>query len=110
MNKADLFNGNIKNEYIGLVKFTLIFAPVILLILGTGLLLIALLVNNVQNGAKIALYIICGLCYVFGLIYPICTIKLIKIYPKRKKIAYLFLQPYVFNEQFLLQEKEITNE
>ncbi len=99
MDKIDFFNSNIKKENIGFVKFILIFTPIILAVLGTGLLLVALLGKGVQDGAKIALFVICGICYAFGLLYPILTIKLIRIYPKRKKITYLFLQPYVFAEQ-----------
>ena len=95
----NLYNGNIKKEYTGLVKFSLIFTPVILFIISTALLLFGLLYDNVQSEAKIALFVICGICYIFGILYPILTIKLVKIYPKHKKITHLFLQPYVFEDK-----------
>ncbi len=99
MNKTDLYNGNIKKEHRGMVNFTLIFVSLVLIGLGILLLLIALLYENVENATRIAMFVVSGICFAFGMLNPIFTIKLVRIYPKHKKIAYFFLKPYVFEDK-----------
>lgn len=96
--KKDVFNGKIRQKYVGMVKFTIIIVPIVLGACGIGSLLVALFYEKVETAARLLLYF--GVCIeILGaIIFPPITLKLIKIYPKHRKIIKLFLQEYVFNE------------
>ena len=105
--KKDIFNGKIATECNGLVKFTLIFAPIILILCGVMFLLIALFYENVEYSARIFLYCIAPLSIIAGISYPLITLHLIKIYPKHRKITKLFIKEYVFREYDGADEKSL---
>ena len=96
--KKDIFNGKIATEYNGVVKFTLIFPPVILILCGVMFLLVALFYENVEYAARIYLYCASSLAIVAGISYPLVTLRLIKIYPKHRKITKGFIKEFVFRE------------
>lgn len=105
--KKDIFNGKIATEYNGLVKFTLIFAPIIFILCGVMFLLVALFYENVEYAARIFLYCIAPLSIIAGISYPLITLHLIKIYPKHRKITKLFIKEYVFREYDGADEKSL---
>ncbi len=105
--KKDIFNGKIATESKGIVKFTLIFAPIILILCGVMFLLVALFYENVEYSARIFLYCIAPLSIIAGISYPLITLHLIKIYPKHRKITKHFIKEYVFREYDFKTEKSI---
>ena len=96
--KKDVFNGNIREEFRGMTIFTLIYASVVLFACGIAIGVIGFVYDKIELSARILMYIVSGLSLVAGLVYPIVTLVLIRIYPKHKKLAHLFLKAYVFND------------
>ena len=105
--KKDIFNGKIATESKGIVKFTLIFTPLICILCGIIFLLVALFYDNVEYAARIFLYIISPLSLIVGISYPLITLHLIKIYPEHKKITKCFIKEYVFREYDGADEKRL---
>ena len=103
--KKDIFNGKISTEHIGMVKFTLIFAPLVFIVCGLLFLLIAIFYDNVEHAARIFLYCIAPLTVIAGISYPLITLHLIKIYPKHRKITKHFIKEYHFREYDFSTEK-----
>lgn len=96
--KKDIFNGKISTECIGLVKFSLIFATAIFILLGAIFLWVALCYENVERAGRIFLYCLSSVTIVGGISFPFIMLHLIKIYPKRRKITNKILQEWVFRE------------
>lgn len=96
--KRDIFIDKIDTQHIGLVKATLILASGIGILGGISFLLVAIFYENVETAARILLYVVSGLSLVFGVLFPIVTLHLIKIYPKHRKITALLIKEYVFRE------------
>ena len=105
--KKDIFNGKIATESKGIVKFTLIFTPLICILCGIIFLLVALFYDNVEYSARIFLCCIAPLSIIAGISYPLITLHLIKIYPKHRKITKLVIKEYVFREYDFKTEKSI---
>ena len=105
--KKDIFNGKIATESKGLVKFTLIFTPLICILCGIIFLLVALFYDNVEYAARIFLYCASSLAIVAGISYPLSILHLIKIYPKHRKITKHFIKEYVFREYDSSDEKRL---
>ena len=105
--KKDIFNGKIATESKGIVKFTLIFGPIIFILCGVMFLLVALFYENVEYAARIFLYIVSPLSLTVGISYPLITLHLIKIYPKHRKITKHFIKEYVFREYDGAYEKRL---
>lgn len=103
--KKDIFNGKIAAESKGIVKFTLIFTPLICILCGIIFLLVALFYDNVEYAARIFLYIVSPLSLTVGISYPLITLYLIKIYPKHRKITKHFIKEYHFREYDFSTEK-----
>ena len=105
--KKDIFNGKIATESKGIVKFTLIFTPLICILCGIIFLLVALFYDSVEYSARIFLYCIAPLSIIAGISYPLITLHLIKIYPKHRKITKHFILEYVFREYGGANEKRL---
>lgn len=105
--KKDIFNGKISTEARGLVKFTLIFLPLIFILCGIIFLWLAIFYENVEYAARIFLYCASPLTIAAGISYPLITLHLIKIYPKHRKITKHFIKEYVFREYDGSAEKSI---
>lgn len=94
----DIFNGNIKEEYIGYVKFTLIFAGGIFFICALGILLCALLYEKIEFAARILMFVISGISFLASFLYPVISIYAIRNYSKHPKLAKAMLKPFVFKD------------
>jgi hypothetical protein len=103
--KKDIFNGKIATESKGIVKFTLIFTPLICILCGIIFLLGALFYDNVEYVARIFSYCVSSLAIIAGISYPLITLYLIKIYPKHRKITKHFIKEYHFREYDFSTEK-----
>jgi len=108
--EKDIFNGKISAELRGLVKLTLIFASLIFFLCGMLFLLIAIFYNNVEQSARTFLFCISPICFALSVFFPLITLKLIKIYPKHRKITRHFIKEYVFREYDHSAEKSIYND
>ena len=95
MNK-DWFNKKIKNEYIGYTKFSLILFSVICIFLGTAIVFMLIFGKN----ATVCIYVVFSslavILFLFSIIYPIVSLKVIRTYPKHKRIAHLLIKEFVF--------------
>ncbi len=105
--KKDIFNGKISTECRGIVKFTLIFGPIMFILIGLTILLVAIFYENIEYAARIFLYCIAILDILAGISYPLITLPLIKIYPKHRKITKIFLKEHVFKEYDWSAERRI---
>jgi len=93
----DFFNNKIKSQYINYMIFTIIFYTIIMLIGGTLFLYVALFYDKVEpENCRWIVFIISILCYSIGIISPILSTYLIRIFPKHKKITYFFIKKFVF--------------
>ena len=88
--KKDVFNDKILPEFRGLVKFTLIFTPAVFILCGTIILLIAIFYDKGEYAARIFAYFLSIVAVLGGITYPFITLRLIKIYPKHRKITKQF--------------------
>ena len=96
--KKDIFNGNIKKEYINYVKFSLAFASILFFIFFIFFLLVALLYEKIEYAARIMMFIFSGLCFLASLLYPTVSIYSIRNYSKHPKLAKSMIKPFVFQD------------
>ena len=96
--RKDIFNGKILNEFRGIVKFSWIRVTLIFIVVGVMFLLTALFYENIDHAGRIFLYCISSCVIAIGVLFPIITVRLIKIYPKHKKITKIFIKEWVFRE------------
>ena len=94
--KNDFIKQKIRSDQVEMVKFTLIFVPIVFALCAAGILFIAISYEKVEPSARVLMYILSAISGLSAIIYPLATVYLIKIYPKHKKIAHLFLKEYVF--------------
>lgn len=94
--KKDIFNGNIQKQYIGYVKFSIIFTTVLFSVFFIFFLMISLFYDKIELAARVFMYVFSGLCLLAAVLYPIITIFAIKTYPKHKKLAHGMLKEFVF--------------
>ena len=94
----DIFNGNIKKEYINYVKFSLIFATVLFFAFFLFFLLFALLYEKIEYAARIFMFAFSGICLVASFLYPAISIYAIKNYSKHPKLAKVMIKPFVFQD------------
>ena len=96
--KKDIFNGNIKKEYINYVKFSLAFASILFFIFFGFFLLFALLYEKIEYAARIMMFIFSGLCFLASFLYPTVSIYSIRNYSKHPKLAKSMIKPFVFQD------------
>ena len=96
--KKDIFNGNIKQEYINYVKYSLFFASILFFLFFVSFLLFALLYEKVEYAARIMMFIFSGLCFLASFLYPTVSIYAIRNYSKYPKLAKSMIKPFVFQD------------
>jgi len=96
--KKDIFNGNIKKEYINYVKFSLALASILFFIFFIFFLLFALLYEKIEYAARIMMFIFSGLCFLASFLYPTVSIYAIRYYSKHPKLAKSMIKPFVFQD------------
>ena len=96
--KKDIFNGNIKKEYINYVKFSLAVASILFFIFFVFFLLFALLYEKIEYAARIMMFIFSGLCFLASFLYPTVSIYAIRNYSKYPKLAKSMIKPFVFQD------------
>lgn len=94
--KKDIFNGNIKKEYIGYVKFSLIFASVLWFIFFIFFLLFGILYEKIDTSARIFMFVFSGISLILSIIYPILSVYTIKNFDKHPKLAKTLIKEFVF--------------
>ena len=94
--EKDIFKGKIKKEYIGYVKFSLIFAVILFFISFAFFLLVALLYDKLEYTARVAMFVLSGISFLAFLLFPIISIYAIRSYPKHPRLAKLMIKPFVF--------------
>ena len=96
--KRDIFNGNVKKEYINYIKFSLAFAAVLFFIFFVFFLLFALLYEKIEYAARIMMFIFSGMCFFTSILYPVVSIYAIRNYSKHSKLAKSMIKPFVFQD------------
>ena len=88
--KKDLFNENIKREYVSYIWATIITAALAFFGCG-GLFLYISLFGNTDNNTSLLLLVFGVVSCLFGIWYSFGTFFFIRQYPKHKKMTKLFL-------------------
>ncbi len=94
--KKDIFNGNIKTEYIGYVKVSLIFFVIACLFPCCVFFFVALLYEKVEYAARILMFVMSGVLLVASFLYPLISLWAIKNYDKHPKLAKKLIKEFVF--------------
>lgn len=105
--KKDVFNGKIKKEYIGITCFSIVLATLVFIGCAVMFLCIGLFQSNVEDAARIAMYVVSGISGACAVVYPAATIACVRTYPKHKKLTRFFVKEYVLvnDEQIVEQNK-----
>ena len=96
--KRDIFNGNIKKQYINYVKFSLAFVAILFFVLFVFFLLVALLYEKIEYAARIMMFVFSGVCFLASFLYPTVSIYAIRNYSKHPKLAKSMIKPFVFQD------------
>ena len=96
MKKIDYIKEKIHPEWVSMVKFTLIFAPIVFALCAALFLWIAATYDKVEPAARVLLYVLSAISGLAAIAYPLGTVYSLKLYPKHKWLAHFFLKPYVF--------------
>ena len=94
----DIFNGNIKKEYIGYVKFSLIFGAAIFSFTFLFFLLLGLLDDTMEEAAKITMLVLAFASLLAAILCPTISIFAIRNYHKHPKLAKSMIKPFVFQD------------
>lgn len=95
--KKDIFNGNVKKEYVGSVIVALVFGSIVFFVCFLVFLIGALTYDKIEYAARIFIYVMAGVSFLSSVIYPAVTIWAIRTYPKYPKLTKLMIKPYVLN-------------
>ena len=96
--KNDIFNGYVKKDYIGYVKFSLVLATVLFFACAVFFLLVAIFYNNMAGNVRVMLFIYSGFSFLASLLYPAISIYAIRNYPRCKTLAKSMIKPFVFKD------------
>lgn len=96
--QKDIFNGNIKKQYVNYVKLTLIVGSVLFFAFFIFFLLFALLYEKIEYAARIMMFIFSGMCFFASILYPTVSIYAIRNYSKHSKLAKSMIKPFVFKD------------
>ena len=94
--KKDIFNGNIKKEYIRYVKYSLIFASILWFIFFLFFLFFGVLYEKIEFAARIFMFVFSGISLILSIIYPILSVYSIKNFDKHPKLAKALIKEFVF--------------
>ena len=97
--KKDLFNGNIKREYIGYVEGSLILMFFICIVCSIGFFLVALFYEKIDYSGRIVLFVTSGISFLCAVLYPAISIYAIRNYSKHPKLAKIMIKPFVFKDK-----------
>ena len=95
----DIFNGNIKKDYIGYVKFLTIFLSVLWMACGVAFAIIPRISEGFSADVKSLLSVMSAIAFGCSVGYPALTIFLIRTYPKHKKLAKSLFNDNVFEDK-----------
>ena len=107
--KKDIFNGKIIDSEIGRIKFTLIFIPALLLVLGIVGLIICISYEKIEPAARVLGYIISISSLIFSFVYAFATLPLIRCYPKYRKLTHIFIREEFFKANYSEERLEIMS-
>lgn len=79
----------------------MMFAVVLFVVIAIFFVCVTLLYDNVDAGARIAMYVIAGICVACAVFFPTATILSVRSYPKHKKLATIFVKEYAFVDEQL---------
>ena len=96
--KRDIFNNNIHPSEKSTAISGFIVFGIIMLICATTLGHVAYVGTGLKNYERLIMAFCSVISFLFGIAYPIISIKLIRIYPKYKKITHLFVNEKCFKD------------
>ena len=105
-NKKDIFNGKIIEYEITRVKFTLIYIPSLLFVMGLVSFWIA---TTIESTVIFLAYFISFSEILFAFVYTFVIPTLIRSYPKYKKITHIFIRKECFKANHDKQMLEIIS-
>ena len=104
--KKDIFNGNVKEQYINYVKFSIALAAILFFVFFVFFLLFALLYEKIEYAARMMMFIFSGICFFVSLLYPALSIYAIRNYSKRSKLAKLMINNDIKEDMTLYVDVE----
>jgi hypothetical protein len=108
-NKKDIFNGKIIEYEIRRVKFTLIYIPSLLFVIGLISFWIAATTESAVIFVIFLAYFISFSAILFAFVYTFIVPTLIRSYPKYKKLTHIFIRKECFKANHDNQMLEIIS-
>ena len=108
-NKKDIFNGKIIEYEIRRVKFTLIYIPSLLFVIGLISFWIAATTESTVIFVIFLAYFISFSAILFAFVYTFIVPTLIRSYPKYKKLTHIFIRKECFKANYDKQMLEIIS-
>ena len=96
--EKDIFNNNIKKQWVSSVIFALVFSFVLFLGLGIAMLLLTQTYDKIEPTAKTFSCFIAIFSIFCSVVYPIISVVLIRHYPKHRKLAHMFIKEIYFEK------------
>ena len=95
----DIFNGNIKKDCIGYVKFLIFFLSGLWIACGVAFLLLPLMFEGFSTDIKNLSFAMSVISFLSSVGYPALALFLIISYPKHKKLAHMVFKDNVFEDK-----------
>ncbi|MGN0807679.1 MAG: hypothetical protein ACI4MN_04440 [Candidatus Coproplasma sp.] len=96
--KKDLFNGNIKREFIGYMELSIFLIFFICFVGSAVFLLIALFYENIDHVGRIVLYVMSGITFLCAVLFPVLSVYVIRNHTKHPKLTKIMFKPFVFKD------------
>ena len=94
--KKDIFNGKILIQHRSYVKFTLFFASLVMFLISIFSFVMGLFYQNMDKASRVFCFCFASFYLLFAVFYPLLSIALIRIYPRKRKLTHFFLKEFVF--------------
>lgn len=93
--KKDIFNGKVREQYIGYMRTSIIFVTYLFLCPAILFLCMALFYENMDTDMRVVLYAFGGVVFVLSVAYPVAATLCIRSYPKHKTLTLMIVKEFV---------------
>lgn len=97
--KKDLFNGNIKREFITYMEFSIFLMFFICFVGFICFLLIALFYDKIDYAGRVFLFVLSGIMFLCSILFPILSVYVIRNHTKHPKLTKIMFKPFVFKDK-----------
>lgn len=93
--KKDIFNGKVREQYVGYMRTSIIFVTCLFLCAAILFLCMALFYENMDTDMRVVLYALGGVVFVLSVAYPVAAVLCIRSYPKHKTLTLMLVKEFV---------------